>query len=71
MVDTLDPCFDDDINNYVNSLYVEIMTRIEQECTICGRKFSRKERLETHLSYVHGEGEKQHKPITLGSIRDT
>ena len=27
MVDTLDPCFDDDINNYVNSLYVEIIDK--------------------------------------------
>ena len=51
MVDTLDSCFDDDINNDVNSLYVEII-----------------ERLETQLSYVHGEGEKQHMPITLESI---
>ena len=38
---------------------------------ICGQKFSRKERLKTHLSYVHSKGEKQHKPITLGSMRDT
>ena len=27
MVDTLDPCFDDDINNDVNSLYVEIINK--------------------------------------------
>ena len=43
VMDTLDPSSDDDINNDVNSLYIEI---IEQECTICGRKLSRKQRLE-------------------------
>ena len=41
--------------NSHDTLYVEI---IEQECTICGRKLSRKERIETHLSYVHSKGEK-------------
>ena len=55
VMDTLDPSSDDDINNDVNSLYIEI---IEQECTICGRKLSRKQRLETHLSCVNGQGEK-------------
>ena len=41
VMDTLDPSSDDDINNDVNSLYIEI---IEQECTICGRKLSRKQK---------------------------
>ena len=64
MVDTLDSCFDDDINNDMNSLYVEI---IDKNRT---RMHDLWPKVETHFSYVHGEGEKQHKPITLGSIRD-
>ena len=56
----LDICFDDDINNDVSSLYVEIIdkNRLYYKCTICGRKLSRKQRLKTHLSCVHGKGEK-------------
>ena len=59
-MDTLDPCSDGDINNDVSSLYVEIIekNRSYYKCTICGRKLSRKQRLETHLSCVHGKGEK-------------
>ena len=54
---TLDPCFDDDINNDVNSLYVEIIhkNRTYYKSTICGQKLWRKQRLETHLSCVHGK----------------
>ena len=49
-----------DINNDVSSLYVEIIdkNRSYYKCTICGRKLSRKQRLETHVSCVHGKGEK-------------
>ena len=49
-----------DINNDVSSLYVEITdeNRSYYKCTICGRKLSRKQRLETHLSCVNGKGEK-------------
>ena len=56
----LDICFDDDINNDVSSLYVEIIEekRLYYKCTICGRKLSRKQRLKTLLSCVHGKGEK-------------
>ena len=63
----LDICFDDDINNDVSSLYVEIIdkNRSYYKCTICGRKLSRKQRLKTHLSCVHGKGEKYHKPIII------
>ena len=45
MMDTLDPCSDNDINNDVSSLYVEIMekNRSYYKCTICGRKLSRKQ----------------------------
>ena len=45
----LDPCSDDDINNDVDSLYVEIIdkNRSYYKCTICGRKLSRKQRLKT------------------------
>ena len=43
LTSTLDPCYDDDINN-VNSLYVAIMdkNRSYYKYTICGRKLSRK-----------------------------
>ena len=71
MVDTLDSCFDDDINNDVNSLYVEIIDKNRTRMHDLWPKVFEEKRLETHLGYVHGEGEKQHKPITLGSIRDT
>ena len=49
-----------DINKDVSSLYVEIIdkNRSYYKCTICGRKLSRKQRLETHLSCVNGKGEK-------------
>ena len=49
-----------DINNDVSSLYVETIdkNRSYYKCTICVRKLSRKQRLETHLSCVHGKGEK-------------
>ena len=42
MMDTLDPCSDNDINNDVSSLYVEIMDKnlSYYKCTICGRKLS-------------------------------
>ena len=50
-MDILDPCSDDDINNDVNSLYVEIIDKV-------GWKLSRKQRLLTLLSYVHGKGGK-------------
>ena len=56
-MDTLDPCSDGDINNDMNSLYVEIIkeNRSYYKCTICGRKLSKKQILKTHLSCVHGE----------------
>ena len=59
-MDTLDPCSDGDINNDVSSLYVEIIDKnlSYYKCTICGRKLSRKQRLETHLSCVRGRGGK-------------
>ncbi|CAN0444201.1 unnamed protein product, partial [Hapterophycus canaliculatus] len=46
-----------DINKDVSSLYVEIIdkNRSYYKCTICGRKLSRKQRLETHLSCVNGK----------------
>ena len=57
----LDDGYLGDINNDVSSLYVEIIdkNRSYYKCTICGRKLSRKQRLETHLSRVHGKGEIQ------------
>ena len=62
-MDTLDPCSDDDRNNDVKTLYVEIIdrNRTYNKCTICGLKSSSKQRLETHVSCVHGKGEKWHK----------
>ena len=56
----LDDGYLGDINNDVSSLYVEIIdkNRSYYKCTICGRKLSRKQRLETHLSCVNGKGEK-------------
>ena len=66
-MDSLDPCSDDDINNDLNSLYVEVIVknRTYYKCTICGRKLWRKQGIETHLSCVHGKSEKEHKPITI------
>lgn len=51
---------DDELNNDANSLYVEVIdkNRTYYKCTICGRILSRKQRLETHLSSIHGKGEK-------------
>ena len=45
----LDPCSEDDLNNDVNSLYVEIIEKNQTyfKCKICGRNLSRKQRLET------------------------
>ncbi|XP_066018336.1 uncharacterized protein [Pocillopora verrucosa] len=54
----LDDGYLGDFNNDVSSLYVEIIhkNRSYYKCTICGRRLSRKQRLETHLSCVHGKG---------------
>ena len=51
---------DDDESDDVNSLYVETIdrNRTHYNCTICGRKLSRKQRIETHLNCVHSKGEK-------------
>ncbi|RMX42158.1 hypothetical protein pdam_00009401 [Pocillopora damicornis] len=55
--DTPDNEYLGDVNNDVSSLYVERIdkNRSYYKCTICGRKLSRKQRLETHLSCVHGK----------------
>ena len=60
-MDTLNLCSDGDINNYVSSLYVKsIVLQMHDLWKLLG-----KQRLKTHLSCVHGKGEKYHKPIII------
>ena len=62
-----DPRSDVDVNNDVNSLYVEIIdkNRTYYKCTIWGQKLSRRRRLKTLLDCVHSKGEEWHEPITI------
>ena len=59
-MDIFDPYSDSNINNDVSPLYVEIIDKNQSlyKCTICGRKLAMKQNLKTHLSCVHGKGEK-------------
>ena len=59
-MECLEPCPDSELNNDVNFLHVEIIdkNRTYYKCSICGRILSRKQRLETHLSSIHGKGDK-------------
>lgn len=56
-MESLESRSDDELNNDVNSLYVEGIdkNRTYYKCTICGRILSRKQRLKIHLSSIHGK----------------
>ena len=71
MVDTLDPCFDDDINNDVNSLYVEVIDKNRTRMHDLWPKVFEERKTRNPLELCSRQRWKQHKPITLGSMRNT